>query len=179
MTEHKIPTWLRIANAILGSITIIVAFIVILLPSLAISTLILIVALGLLLLGLARILRAAFREEISSFFRFLNVIAGLLILVLALVVLLFQTLFVLTLIWILAIALVVLGIVRVFVGLIDKELPTWLRILVIVVGLITIVLSFLIFLQPSLGELTLVIFIAWTLLTNGITRIAKAIVGVK
>jgi uncharacterized membrane protein HdeD (DUF308 family) len=174
-----IPNWLRITNIVLGIITIIIAFLAIVLPGLALYTLILFISLGLFLLGSARILRAVFREGLSQFLRFLNGIAGIIILILSVSVLILQTLVMLFLVWILSAAFLVLGLVRILVGIMDKELLAWVRTLLVIVGLLTIGLSFLIFLQPALGELTLIIFLAWALVLNGITRIAYAIVGVK
>lgn len=179
MSEAKIPAWLRIANMLFGIITIIVAMLVIALPGLTITILVILIAVGLILLGLARFLRGLFEEGLSSFLRFLNVIAGLLILVLALATVFLQALVVLLLIWILAAAILILGLVRLLVGIMDKELPTWLRTLLIIVGLISLALSFLIFLVPTLGELTLVILLAWALALNGVSRIINAIAGVK
>ena len=149
------------------------------LPGLAITILIVLIGVGLTLLGLARFLRGIFETRLSNFLRFLNVIAGLLILILAMATLLFQTLVVLILIWMLAAALLILGLVGLLAGIFDKESPTWFRALLIVVGFITLVVSFLVFLLPALGELTLVIVLAWALILNGLTRIASAIVGTK
>ncbi|MDO8056748.1 MAG: hypothetical protein Q6361_07800, partial [Candidatus Hermodarchaeota archaeon] len=94
-------------------------------------------------------------------------------------VLILQTLVMLFLIWILSAAFLILGLTRVIVALTDKELPSWVRTLLVVVGLVTIGLSFLIFLQPALGELTLIIFLAWALFLNGFMRIIKTIVDIK
>lgn len=175
MSEHKIPTWLRNANVIFGIITILVAILVIAQPGLTITILVVLIGVGLLLLGLARFLRGLFEIRLSNFLRFFNILTGLLILILALITLLFQALVVLILIWILAAALLVLGLARLLVGLLDNESPTWFRALLILVGLISLAVSFLLFLLPALGELTLVIFLAWVLILNGITRITNAI----
>jgi len=177
--EQKSPTWLRVTNIVLGVITIVIAILAIAFPGLASSTLILLISLGLFLLGAARILRAVFREGLTQFLRFLNGVIGIIILVLSVAVLILQTLVMLFLIWILSAAFLILGFARVIVAITDNESPSWVRILLVVVGLVTIGLSFLIFLQPALGELTLIIFLAWALFLNGFMRIVKAIVDVK
>lgn len=179
LTEQKIPTWLRVTNIVFGVITIVIAILAVAFPGLASATLILLISLGLFLLGAARILRAVFREELTQFLRFLNGLIGIIILVLAAAVLILQSLVMLFLIWILSAAFLILGFTRVIVAITDNELLSWVRILLVVVGLVTIGFSFLIFLQPALGELTFIIFLAWALFLNGLMRIVKATIGVK
>jgi uncharacterized membrane protein HdeD (DUF308 family) len=179
LADQKIPTWLRVTNIVLGVITIVIAILAFAFPGLAISTLVLLISLGLFLLGSARILRAVFREGLTRFLRFLNGVIGIIVLVLSAAVLILQTLVMLFLIWILSAAFLILGLGRIIVAITDKELPSWVRTLIVIVGLVTVGLSFLIFLQPALGELTLILLLAWALFLNGLIRIAKAIVGVK
>ena len=178
LTEQKIPQWLTVTNTIFGVITIVIAILAIAFPGLASSTLVLLISFGLFILGTARILRAVFREGLTQILRFFNGVIGISILFLSVVVLILQTLVMLFLIWILSAAFLILGLARVIIAITDKELASWVRTLLVVVGLVTIGLSFLIFLQPALGELTLIIFLAWALFLNGFLRIVKAVVGV-
>ncbi|MFX1562066.1 MAG: DUF308 domain-containing protein [Promethearchaeota archaeon] len=173
MTE--IPTWLRGTDFILGIISIIAAILVLIFQTLAIQTLITIIAIGLILLGLARILRGFFSKILSDYLRTLNVAAGLIVLIGALVTILFPGLAIQLIIWVLAFALLVIGVVRLVIGGFGKAFPIWLRGLLIIIGIITIIFSVAVFVFQSLGELTLVILLSLALLSSGIGRIGKSL----
>ncbi|MFX1564090.1 MAG: DUF308 domain-containing protein [Promethearchaeota archaeon] len=173
----EIPTWLRATDVILGIISIIAAILVLIFQTLAIQTLIIIIAIGLFLLGLARLLRGIFSKILSDPVRALNVAAGLIVLIAAAVTLLLPGLAVQLLIWILAFSLLIIGVMRLVIGGFTKEFPTWLRGLLIIIGIVTIIFSIAVFIFPTLGEFTLVILLSLALLSSGIGRIGKAVAG--
>jgi uncharacterized membrane protein HdeD (DUF308 family) len=57
------------------------------------------------------------------------------------------------------------------------RLPTWYRVVTIVVGLISIGLAFVVLLDPGLALLTLVFLLGFALLVIGIDRIIAGITG--
>jgi uncharacterized membrane protein HdeD (DUF308 family) len=75
--------------------------------------------------------------------------------------------------------LLIHGIARVVIGGFAKVFSSWLRGLLVVFGLLTIVLSVLVFISPALGFLTLVIILSITFLLNGIARIVSGITGIR
>ncbi|MFB0501891.1 MAG: hypothetical protein ACETVP_05415 [Candidatus Bathyarchaeia archaeon] len=79
----------------------------------------------------------------------------------------------------LSFALLIHGIARVVVGGFAKVFPSWLRGLLVVVGLLTIVLSVTVFISSAVGFLTLVLILSITFLLNGIARIVSGITGIR
>ncbi len=111
--------------------------------------------------------------------RAVNVGAGLLACVLAVVALLYPQLATQVLIYLLSFALLLNGIARVVVGGFGDALPGWLRGLLVIIGLLTIIVSVVVFLYPALGFLTLVFLLSIAFMLNGIARIASGITGIR
>ena len=178
MTEKQVPTWVRITDILLGIIAILASVLVILNTALAIQILILSIALGLVVLGLARILRGVFSKVLSDPIRTLNVAAGLVVAIAALVPLLFPALVVQLILFSLAFVLLLVGVVRVVNGGFGKALPNWLRGVLVILGCATIAFSLAVFLFPAFGEATLALLLALGLLTTGLGRILKGLSGI-
>lgn len=178
MTENQVPTWVRVSDILLGIIAVLVSVLVILNTALAIQILILSIAVGLTVVGFARILRGIFSKVLSDPIRALNVAAGLIIAIVALIPLLFPTLVVQLILLSLAFVLLLVGVIRVVNGGFGKALPNWLRVVLVVLGCITIAFSFGVFLFPTFGEATLALLLALGLLTTGLGRILKGISGI-
>ncbi len=70
-----------------------------------------------------------------------------------------------------------MGIGRLFIGLFAKKFDSWFRIVLVVIGLLTIILSIVIFLIPEVGEIVLLVLLSINLLINGIGRLMLGIVG--
>ncbi len=178
MTEKQVPTWVRILDILLGIIAVLASVLVIMNTVLAIQILILSIAVGLMVLGFARILRGLFSKVLSDPIRALNVAAGLVVAIVALVPLLFPALVVLLILLSLAFVLLLVGVVRVVNGGFGKALPKWLRGVLVVLGCITIAFSIGVFLFPTFGEATLALLLALGLLTTGVGRILKGLSGI-
>jgi uncharacterized membrane protein HdeD (DUF308 family) len=178
MTEKPVPTWVRVTDILLGIIAILASILVILNTALAIQILIFSIGVGLAVLGFARILRGMFSKVLSDPIRALNVAAGLVIAIVALVPLLFPALVVQLILLSLAFVLLLVGIVRLVNGGFGKALPTWLRGVLVVLGIFTIAFALGVFLFPALGEATLALLLALGLLTTGLGRILKGISGI-
>ncbi len=179
MSEMKAPRWLRALDIIFGLIAIVLSIVVLVYPRLAILTLIFILSVVLLVSGIARILAGIFEKSLSDGLRAVNVGAGLLAFVLAVVALLYPQLATQVLIYLLSFALLLNGIARVVVGGFGDALPGWLRGLLMIVGLLTIIVSVVVFLYPALGFLTLVFLLSIAFMLNGIARIASGITGIR
>ncbi len=109
--------------------------------------------------------------------RVLNIIVGLAALTLGIVVVIFPDLGIEILIFILAIGLMLQGIARITVGGSDTDLPTWFRSILIILGVLSIFLSFIVIVFPTLGYLSLIFLLAWGFLLTGIGRIAVGVSG--
>lgn len=71
------------------------------------------------------------------------------------------------------------GIPRVVVSVFVNVFPRWPRGLLVVVGLLTIVLSVIVFISSALGFLTLVFIISISFLLNGLARIVSGTTGIR
>jgi len=179
ISERKAPGWLRALDTVFGLIAITLAVVVMVYQELAILTLIFVLSIALLIIGIARVIIGISARYLSDGLRALNVGTGILALVVAIVALLYPELATQMLIYLLSFALLINGITRLIIGGFAKVLPSWLRGLLVVVGLLTIVLSVVVFISPAFGELTLVFLLSITFLLSGIARIASGITGIR
>ena len=179
MSETKSPSWMRALDIVLGLIAVTLSFVVLVYQELAILTMILVLSIVLLFVGMARIFGGIFVTYLSDGMRAVNVGMGILALVLGAIALLYADLTTQVLIYILYFALLVNGIARLAIGGFAKVFPSWVRGLLVVVGLLTIVLSVVVFVSPGFGFLTLVLVLSVTFLLNGIARIVQGITGIR
>jgi uncharacterized membrane protein HdeD (DUF308 family) len=70
-------------------------------------------------------------------------------------------------------------IARVVIGGFAKVFSSWLRGLIVVVGILTIVLAVFVSIFSALGFLILVFILSITFLLNGIARIVSGITGIR
>lgn len=162
-----------------GLIAIILSVVVLVYQDLAILTMIFVLSIVLLVVGIARIFGGIFAKYLSDGMRAVNVGIGILALVLGAIALLHTDLTTQVLIYILSFALLLNGIARLVIGGFARLLPSWLRGLLTVVGLLIIILSVVVFVSPAFGELTLVLILSITFLLNGIARIVSGITGIR
>lgn len=179
MSEIRAPGWLRALDIVFGLIAIILSVVVLVYQDLAILTMIFVLSIVLLVVGIARIFGGIFAKYLSDGMRAVNVGIGILALVLGAIALLHTDLTTQVLIYILSFALLLNGIARLVIGGFARLLPSWLRGLLTVVGLLTIILSVVVFVSPAFGELTLVLILSITFLLNGIARIVSGITGIR
>ena len=179
MSEKKAPGWLRALDVILGLIAVALSIAVLMYPELAILTLIFTLSVALLVIGIARVIIGIFAKYLSDELRALNLGAGILALALAIVAIFYPQLATQMLIYLLSFALMFNGIVRVMIGGFAKVFPNWLRGLLVVVGMLTIVLSVVVVISPAFGFLTLVFLLSIAFLLNGMVRIVSGITGVR
>jgi uncharacterized membrane protein HdeD (DUF308 family) len=179
LSEIRAPGWLRALDIVFGLIAIILSVVVLVYQDLAILTMIFVLSIVLLVVGIARIFGGIFAKYLSDGMRAVNVGIGILALVLGAIALLHTDLTTQVLIYILSFALLLNGIARLVIGRFARLLPSWLRGLLTVVGLLTIILSVVVFVSPAFGELTLVLILSITFLLNGIARIVSGITGIR
>ena len=177
MSEMKAPSWLRALDIVFGLIAIILSIVVLVYQELAILTLIFVLSIALVIIGIARVFGGIFAKYLSDGLRAVHVGTGILALVLAIVAMLYTELATQALIYLVSFALLIHGTARIVTGGFCKVFPSWLRGLLVVVGILTIVLAAFVFLSPKLGFLALVLMLSFTFLFNGIARIAQGIAG--
>lgn len=179
MNEKKAPNWLRALNIVFGLICVLLSAVVLAYPGLDILTLILILSTALLVVGLGRIIVGVFAKYISIRLRTINVGAGLLEIAVTITTILYPQYITQTLIQLLSVALLVHGTTSAIVGRFAKTLPSLLRGLFVVVGLLSITLSVVALVSIPIGFLSLVYILSIGYLSNGIAEIILGITGTK
>jgi uncharacterized membrane protein HdeD (DUF308 family) len=185
LSEEKLKT----SNLLFGLAIIILSIVVMILSILNIILLILVAILSIALFvsGIVRIINASSIEIIENEVATYKFVTGLLAIILAIVIF-FSTITepnvaIELLILIFAFALILTGIVRFAVGLSTKGYPMWFRVLLVIVGISTIILSIAIFilpfLLPFLDYIILIFLLSISLLINGIAKLILGIIGTK
>ncbi|MGH9964026.1 MAG: DUF308 domain-containing protein [Nitrososphaeraceae archaeon] len=178
---------------VLGSISVLLAAIILFVPGSSISTTVLLLSLILLIIGIERICFGVVRTPATTatttttavgpskykFSRIANIALGLLIIALSIVLMEFPVFSVALMIVLAAIALLVIGISRIIHALRedDGHLATR-KYLSVGVGILCIVVSILIIVNPTtFGLMLLVFMLSITLIIVGISMIARGVKG--
>ena len=170
-------------NFILGVILILLAFIPYFFPLEFLWTLILVASIAVLIIGVVFIVESITQKDAGKLLRIFGVIVGILALLLGIIIFiglftnpgLAGELFIL----LVATVFLVLGIFRIVEGFTDEEVPKWHRVLIIVLGIMLVVLSILIFLEPLYGAISVLIFVQIWLFVAGGLRIFRSFIPKK
>lgn len=168
------PTWLRAVLVIFGLVAIAASIFVLAVPGVALLTLVFLLSFSLLFVGLSRVARGISLKALSRGHRVLDVIIGLLGIAIGMVVFLFPLLGVGTLIFILAFATMFYGISSVAIGASVSRLTKGVRALVLISGVLAMIFSGIVLVNPAAAILTLVFLLSVSFMTNGIESIVLA-----
>lgn len=183
-SEKGVSKGIRILQIILGIITIGISMAIIVNPGFGTEFLVSLLSIILFVVGIERI-SIGFLPKIaksttrtSNFvFRISNIALGALTIGLAILVLALPLIAIGFLVTLLAVGLLFIGIARIVSGIIDKQASKWSRALLIGVGILSIVVSFLVITEPFLGLFALVFMLAVNLLIIGIESIVLGVTG--
>src|SRR6267143_2087578 len=109
--------------------------------------------------------------------RILEILAGVLVLAVAFFVFADSSFALTMLAYTLGFGLFILGIVEIVAAGFAKHPPVWVRGLIGVVGVLTVILSVFVILDSSLGELSLALIMAIVLVAVGVRDIAHGVSG--
>jgi uncharacterized membrane protein HdeD (DUF308 family) len=185
----RTPPWLRMLQIVLGSISVLLAGIILFIPGTSISTTILLLSLILLVLGIERICfgvvgtiattTATTTTKASKYnaSRITNIALGLLVIGLSIVLMEFPVFSTALLIILAAIALLVVGIARIIHGIKgDDNQRATQRYLSLGTGILCVVVSILIIANPTtFGLLLLVFILSISLIIVGISMIVRGV----
>ncbi|OLD55007.1 hypothetical protein AUI46_06520 [archaeon 13_1_40CM_2_52_13] len=174
---EKMPGWVRVAEVILGLVSLVAGLLVIGYPGLAFFTLVAILAVGLIFLGSRDIVLGAMGKFLPTWLRAADVILGVLAFVLSVIVLASPGVAVATLVIFLYFALFVRGVAALTMAGAGKSLPTRSRAASGVVGVLSIVLAIIFLAFPALAIRTLIFLLSIGLLFVGLEAIAAGVVG--
>jgi uncharacterized membrane protein HdeD (DUF308 family) len=177
MIEKISPGWLRLLEILAGVLVLVVAFFVLADSGFALYILAYALGVGLFILGLSRIFASVYGRYFAPWFREVNAGGGIIALVLGSVVIIDPQLAIGFLTLLVAFAVLVVGIVEIVAAGFAKHPPVWVRGLIGIVGVLTVILSVFLVLDSSLGQFGLAIIMAIVLVAVGVRDIAHGISG--
>ena len=176
MNVLKQPGWFRGLEVVTGLLALVFGIIVLLFPSWGVATLVALLSIGLFFVGIRSISLVGY-NRVSKDLRALSAIAGIISLILALLVLVFPGLAVLTLLLLVSFGLMVYGVGRIFIAYALKDTVGWLRGAIAAVGVVNIILSGAVVILPGVALLTLAIILSVLLLVSGAEMIVSGAIG--
>jgi uncharacterized membrane protein HdeD (DUF308 family) len=181
METQKSTKKFRASNIVFGLLIIILAVMILIFPTTTLTFLIYIVAFTILLGGIIRVINAFSDEKLSNFKVIIRFLVGLILIAFSIIIIVITLIdpgySILLLINLFAIALLIMGIGRLVIGLFAKGFDSWFRIALFIIGIITIILSIIIFFIPTIGIYALLVLISIELILNGLGRLLLGIVG--
>jgi len=168
------PGWLKALRIIFGLIAIVASFYVLASPGLAVYTLVLLLSFAMIIIGVSRLTRGFSHTLFGKTHRVVDVLAGVLGIILGFAVLTFPLMGAVTLIFLLAFATMVYGFGSIAIGAIAGRLPKWVRIFLVVFGLLSVAFSFIVFAEPAIGLFTLMVLLSVSLMVQGIESIVSS-----
>ena len=177
MIEKRSPSWLRVLEILAGVLVLAVAFFVLADPAFALTVLAYTLGIGLVILGLSRIFAGVYGRYFAMWFREINAGGGIIAFVLGIVAIIDPQFVISFLTILVALALLVVGIVEIVTAGFAKHPPVWVRGLIGIAGVLTVILSVFVILDPSLGQLSLGVTLAIVLVAIGVRDIAHGISG--
>lgn len=176
MNLLKQPSWLRALEIAVGLLSIAIGVLVLIFPSWGISTLVILLSFGIFFSAI-RSISLVGNSGLSKGLRAISVIAGIISLIFAALVLIFPGFAILTLLILVSTALLVYGVGRIFLAYTLKTTASWIKGMMVTVGIIDIILSFVVFLLPGLAVLTVAVILALALLISGTEMIVSGVIG--
>jgi len=165
------------ALEIIGGLIVIAAALVALAdPQFVVNAFVILIAAGLIIGGLFRIGVGMFAVVLPSTLRSLNTAGGITAVVLGIAALLELQAAVAILITILALALLLVGAFEVGVG-VARHPPLWLRVSIVVIGVLTVILAGIVIIDASIGEGIIAAILALALLLVGIRNLVHGFTG--
>ncbi len=175
--EMRLPRWARAFSIIVGILVLIFAFAIVAFPELGLFTIVIWTAITLLSVGFGRIAVGLGVPNLSSGLKAFNIIAGVLVIIIAFVALWYPALTLAVQIILFALSLLVNGIAQLSVAGLGKRLPNAPKWLMALIGILSIIFAVLVIAFPGFGTAVLVALLALGLLMQGIDSIAIGVSG--
>ena len=183
MDEKAARRRFKSSNILIGLLMVLLSIVAIMYPDATNISVAFLLSVVLMITGISRIVNASSDEKLSNVKAIGRFISGAFALIISVVAMLLiisdwdtaRDLWYL----LIAVALLIIGIIRIVLGIQSKKFDNWFRILVIIIGILTVILSILVLLIPDLGGDIVVIMISLSLLVNGVVRVILGIIGPK
>jgi len=178
-SEKGVSKGIRILQIIVGIISIGLSIAVIINPGFGIEILVFLLSLTLLVVGIERVSIGFLPYIKKSSTRLSNIVLGGLAIALAIIVIAFPIFTIGILVTLLALGLLFIGAARIVHGIFDKQTSKWSRIFLVAVGILSIGISFMVFINPLVGIFILTFMLAVNLLIIGLESIVHGVSGKK
>ena len=178
-SEKGVSKGIRILQVIVGFIAIGLSIAVIINPGFGIEILVFLLSLTLLAVGIERVSIGFLPYIKKSSTRISNIVLGGLAIALAIIIIAFPIFTIGILVTLLALGLLFMGAARIVHGIFDKQTSKWSRIFLVAVGILSIGISFMVFINPLVGIFILTFMLAVNLLIIGIESIVHGVSGKK
>jgi uncharacterized membrane protein HdeD (DUF308 family) len=177
VSGKNVSKGIRILQIIVGIIAIALSIAVIVNPGFGIEILVFLLSLTLLVVGIERVSIGFLPYITKSSTRISNIVLGGLAIALAIIVIGFPIFTIGLLVTLLALGLLFIGVARIVHGIFDKQTSKWSRVLLVGVGILSIGISFIVFINPLVGIFILTFMLAVNLLIIGIESIVHGVSG--
>jgi uncharacterized membrane protein HdeD (DUF308 family) len=175
MINNELPKWARIGQIILGFLAILLSGIVLIFPSIATLSLVIILAVALIITGVEKVTISLIRGRRKQ----IDMGLGIAVIVIGITAIAFPLTATLIFITLIGFGLLFDGISRIIEGATEKARHKWNRIFNIVTGIVSVILSAIIITIPFMGEIIISLLIALALLITGVLIITSGFYGNK
>ncbi|MGE5634679.1 MAG: HdeD family acid-resistance protein [Deltaproteobacteria bacterium] len=176
-SQMNISKGIRILQIIVGIIAIALSIAVIVNPGFGIEFLVFLLSITLLVAGIERVAIGFLPYITKSSTRITNIVLGGLAIALSIIVIAFPIFTIGLLVTLLALGLLFIGIARIVQGIFAKQTSKWSRAFLIGVGILSIGISVMVFINPVVGIFIMTFMLAVNLLIIGIESIVHGVSG--
>jgi hypothetical protein len=179
MSDVRGVSWIRILDNIVGLIVIVVAIVAVLELTFSFIYALEVLLVGLLAMGIAWVIMGIYVLRSYPYARLFMITTGFVAITLSLLDFIFITLPVDYLVIYPTIAMLLIGSSRLVLGFFVAEIPVWIRMLQILVGILTLNLAAFVFIFSTLNFSSIIILLVITFLANGLVRLIVSLTDVK
>jgi uncharacterized membrane protein HdeD (DUF308 family) len=172
----KQPGWLRALEIVTGLLAMLLGVLVLVFPGWGVSTLVVLLGIGLFFSGMRSISLLGF-GSLPNILKAVSAVAGIISLILGLLVAIFPGFGVLTLLLLVSYGLIIYGFSRIYIAYALKAVVSWIRGIIVVVGVLDIILSIVVIVLPGLALLTIAVIISIVLLVSGLEMVVSGAIG--
>jgi hypothetical protein len=171
MSGSSYPNWIRLLDNVTGVITITVALTAVLELSFSFIYALELLSIGLFLTGVAWVVWGAYIIHSNTYARVFMILTGVSVIALSLVDFVFYSLPPEFLILFPALAVLQVGLSRLVLAFLIKDIELWIKMLQGLVGILTLILAAFVFVSANAGFVLMLIFLVISLLANGLVRL--------
>lgn len=173
LNNNELPKWARIGQIILGLLSIILSGVVLMFPTIATISLVIILSAVLIIVGIEKVTISFVRGKR----KLVDIGLGIAVIVIGIAAIAFPLAATLVFIALIGFGILFDGISRIIEGVAEKTRRRWNRAFNIGTGAVSIFLSAIIITMPFIGQIFISFLIAFALLITGLVILTNGIYG--